>query len=724
MRKFVIVSFVCLLGVVPLAAEEGMWMPQQIPLLGDKLVEMGLELDPAQFADLTGFPMGAIVSTGGCSAAFVSPQGLIATNHHCVYGSLQYNSTPQQNLLRDGFLAATLEDEIPAGPGSRIYVTTAIADVTDRMLADLDASLTDIELEKELDRRQKQLVTRCEEPGSVRCRVASFFEGTLYLQTTQLEIRDVRLVYAPAEGIGIFGGETDNWMWPRHTGDFGYYRAYVGRDGKPAEHSADNVPYEPEHFLRISTSDLDPGDLVLIAGYPGVTRRYQTAAEVRDNIEFSFPMSIRHRQALIDILEAEGARGEDVAIKNASRIRGLANYLKKYQGTLDAFHERGLLEERKAEEARMEAALGDDPRALAQYQAAMAELNQIFERKEATRERDALLSWLYYGSPMLAQANQLYRLSLERQKDDLDREPGYQERDWPRISSGIDRYQRMIEPGSDRAAMEYLLGEIVELPESQRIVAIDEALKATGAATTDEQIDAFLDTLYSGTKIADLEARKAMFSESTEELVARDDSMIELAASLRVLADENLQFEKELSGAMTRLRPVYIDALKKARGGLLAPDANGTLRVTYGTVEGYEPRDAVRYKPFTTIEGLVAKHTGEDPFISPERQLELAAERKFGPYVDPDLETLPVNFLSTTDITNGNSGSSVLNARGELIGLAFDGNYEAMGSDYVMIPELSRTIAVDARYMLWVMDAVDGADRLLVEMGVKPQLEN
>lgn len=722
MTRFILTALTVLTLVVPVFAEEGMWMPQQIPLLGEKLIEKGLELDPSQLADLTGFPMGAIVSTGGCSASFVSPKGLIATNHHCVYGSLQYNSTPEQNLLRDGFLAANMSKEIPAGPGSRVYVTTAIDDVTKEMLGALSAGLSDIDRQKELDRREKAIVAECEEPGDVRCRVASFFEGTLYLKTTQLEIRDVRLVYAPAEGIGIFGGEIDNWMWPRHTGDFGFYRAYVGPDGRPADYSKENVPFEPEHFLRISTSDLDPGDLVLVAGYPGVTRRYETAAEVRENVEFAFPTSIRYRKALMSILEEQGANDPDIAIKNASRIRGLANYLKKYEGTLDAFRERKLLRERLAEEERMKSVFEGDPMAMKNYEKAMDELDEIIARNRATRERDTILGWLYYGSPMLSQANALYRLSRERAKDDVDRESGYQERDWSRIASRIERAQRQIEPGSDRAVMRYLVGEATRLPESQRLEAIDKALEATGESSTDAQIEAFLDRLYAGTKIADLDARKEMFDQSTEALIKRNDTMIQFAADLRGLADELLEQEKRDEGAMTRLRPVYIEALKKLRGGLLAPDANSTLRVTFGEVMGYEPRDAVRYEPFTTVQGLVAKDTGEEPFNSPEKLLNLAAERKFGSYIDPDLETLPVDFLSTTDITNGNSGSAVLNARGELIGLAFDGNYEAMGSDYVMIPELSRTIAVDARFMLWVMDYVDGADWILEEMGIAPQM--
>src|SRR5436305_848006 len=258
-RKFLkkLLSAIFVLLAVNLFGAEGMWMPQQIPQLADELRKMGLKMDPNRFADLTGDPMGAVISLGGCSASFVSPDGLVVTNHHCGFGALQFNSTPQRDLITNGFLAKTRDEELPAGPGSRMFVTTNIEDVTSRVTGNLTAKMSDADREKAIDRQVKQLVSECEKPGGVRCRVASFFEGAQYLRTTQMEIRDVRLVYAPALGIGDFGGETDNWMWPRHTGDWSYLRAYVGKDGKPADFSKDNVPYHPAHTLKVSTESVN-----------------------------------------------------------------------------------------------------------------------------------------------------------------------------------------------------------------------------------------------------------------------------------------------------------------------------------------------------------------------------------------------------------------------------------------------------------------------------------
>lgn len=720
MKTFITAMLVCLLPA--LAAGQGMWMPQQVPQLADQLKDRGLELDPAQFADLTGFPMGAIVSTGGCSASFVSPMGLVATNHHCVYGYLQYNSTPERDLLRNGFLATSMGDEVQASADARVYVTSKIEDVSDRVLGRLDR-MSDTVRYDTIERRRKELVAQCEKPGGLRCSVDAYFGGTQYLRTTRTEIRDVRLVYAPGDGIGTFGGEIDNWMWPRHTGDFGFLRAYVGRDGRPADFSPDNVPYQPKHWLKIATGDIDPGDLMIVAGYPGITFRYETADETRMKIDYSFPESIRYREALIGILDKEGERGRDVAIRNATRIRGLANYLKKYKGTLEAFEAGDLANVKAAEERQMQALVANDGELLKSHQAAMDELRRMVAAQRATIQRDTVLSWLQQASPMLAQADMLYQLSRERTKKDLDREERYQQRNWPRLEASIARSQRLIEADSDRAGLRYFLLEAAGLPADQRIPAVDQALAATGKEAAEAQVDAFLDRLYGGTRIADESVRKAMFGESTKALAARGDSMIELAAALRPLLDENKRIADERRGAFSRLRPEYIRALRAVRGGLLAPDANGTLRVTFGEVVGYTPRDGVRYEPFTTAEGILEKETGEEPFASPSTLLEAVRAERFGPYVDPDLGTLPVNFLSTCDITNGNSGSATLNGRGEMTGLAFDGNYEAMGSDYIVDPAIARSIHVDSRYMLWVMDAVDGADNLLREMGIEPQLQ-
>ena len=270
-----------------LIAEEGMWMPQQIPEMAAKLRALGFKGDPKAFADLSGQPMGAIVSLGGCTASFVSPDGLIVTNHHCVTGGLQFNSTPKRNLLKDGYLAKTRGEELPNGPGSRVFVTTSVTEVTSAITGNIDAKATDRERYDLIERRVKERIAACEKGGQ-RCNVASFFAGLKYFEIAQMEIKDVRLVYAPADGIGVFGGETDNWRWPRHTGDWSFLRAYVGKDGKPAAFSKDNVPFKPKHWLKISTEGIKPGDLVFVAGYPGRTQRHQTYAQVKETTEWTY----------------------------------------------------------------------------------------------------------------------------------------------------------------------------------------------------------------------------------------------------------------------------------------------------------------------------------------------------------------------------------------------------------------------------------------------------
>jgi hypothetical protein len=695
-------------------ADEGMWMPQQVPQLASELQKMGIKIDPQRFADLTGDPMGAVISLGGCSASFVSPDGLVVTNHHCGFGALQFNSTPQRDLITNGFLAKTREEELPAGPGSRVFVTTNIEDVTDRVTGKLDAKLGNADREKAIDHNTKQLVEECEKPGGVRCRVASFFEGAQYIRTTQMEIRDVRLVYAPALGVGDFGGETDNWMWPRHTGDWSFLRAYVGPDGKPADYSKSNVPYHPAHILKVSTEGVKPGEPVIVAGYPGRTFRYRTAAEVANMQEYTYPTTIKYATDLNNILREAGVNDKAVAIANANRIKGNDNTLKNYTGTLTGFKNFGIVEARQKREADLAAYIASHPDAK-KYAGALDQVNALQKEMRATQQRDTVMAWLLRSSPMLAQAFTIERLSIERPKADMEREAGFQQRDWPRITEGVVRAQKSIEPVSDRKGLNYFLRESQNLPAGQRIKAIDDYVARAG------NVERVLDELHNNSKIDELDQRKAMLTETTEQLKARHDAFLDLAASLMPLSLENEKREKELAGAMSRVRPLYLEALRAMNGGKLYPDANGTLRVTFGKVEGYKPKDGVMYTAQTTVAGIAQKNTGSGEFDAPKEQLAAIADRKFGGYADARLGSVPVDFLSTVDTTGGNSGSPTLNAKGELCGLLFDGTYESLGSDFIVDPKVTRSIHVDAVYMLWMMDAVDGAHNLLREMGITPK---
>ena len=669
-----------LLATLPLFADEGMWMPQQMPQLSGQLEKLGIEAN--RLSNLTGDPLGAVVSLGGCTASFVSPDGLVVTNHHCAFGSIQHNSTPERDFITNGFLARTRAEEVPAAPGTKVWVTTNIEDVTVRVTSGITAKTTDVERAKHLDRRAKELVAECEKPGGLRCRVSSFFEGSQYLRLTQAEITDVRLVYAPARMIGEFGGEVDNFEWPRHTGDFSFYRAYV--DGKP---------YRPKHWLKVASEGVDTGDAVIVAGYPGRTFRYKTADEVRYYKEFVYPTNIRYFTDVIRLLEEAGKDSRDVQIRNASRIKGLANSLKNYTSVNEGFTKDRIVEARVEREVKMRAISGDALDAI-------AKLNQEHFRN---RERDAVLDWLGRGSPMFGQALTFARLATERPKKDIDRVARYQEREWPNLKSASDRAQRTIDLASDRAVVAYFLKEAAKYD-----------VKALEGIS--------LDALYANTKIANQDERTKMLSESVAQLKARNDSMLNLAFALVPLFEERERNDLAYDGAMARLRPGYFDVLRKVSGGTLYPDANSTLRLTIGRVEGYSPKDATVYAPQTTLRGVVNKETGKDPFESPKALLAAAGDpAKTRPYFDPELGDVPVNFLSTCDTTGGNSGSPTLNAKGELVGLLFDGNYESIDADFLFNPAVTRSIHVDAQYMLWVMDAVDGAHELMRELGATPK---
>jgi hypothetical protein len=708
-----------------LRAEQGMWMPQQIPELAGRLQAMGFKGDPKAFADLTGQPMGAIVSLGGCTASFVSPDGLIATNHHCVTGGLQFNSTPQRNLLRDGFLARTRDEEVSNGPGSRVFVTTSVTEVTEAITGKIDPKATDRQGFDAIERRIKERIAACEKDG-LRCNVASFFEGLKYFEIAQLEIKDVRLVYAPAEGIGVFGGETDNWRWPRHTGDWSFLRAYVSKDGKSVPFSKDNVPYKPKHWLQVYTQGAKPGELVFVVGYPGRTQRHQTYAEVRETTEWTFPRAIRLAQEQLALIDSLTRDDKALAIKLAGRVQGLNNTLTNQKGMLEGLVKGGALARKQEQERELAAWIAADPVRQKKYGDVLPALQALQAEGEKTRERNAVLSNLASASSYLGAAQTLYRLSRQRPKQDLDRDSGFQERDWGRIRENQDRMQRTLDAAADRAVLRWAMGLAAALPAGQRIEPLHKivGLRAGMAKPEAEKaVDAYLDALYAGTRMGDRDFRLGLMDKSTAEMEAARDFFINLAVALEPLAESIREAGKDRSGAFARLRPRYMEALLAKAGGLVAPDANSTLRVTYGQVKGVDAKDGLFYKPQTGLKGILEKQTGEGDFNAPQKQLdtirELLAGRKESPYLDPALKDVPVDFLSTVDVTGGNSGSPTLNGKGELVGLLFDGTYESVASNFLFDEVKTRSIHVDSRYMLWNMSEVDGASNLLKEMGIK-----
>ncbi len=714
----------CALLIGTASADEGMWMPQQIPTLADRLTELGYDADPKVFADLTAFPMGAIVSLGGCSASFVSPEGLIVTNHHCVQAALQFNSRPDRNLMRDGYLAAAATDELPSGPGSRVFVTVAVEDVTAAVLDGIPATVTGRAYTDAIEQRTKALVAERERQEGYRCTVLPFFEGLKYFALTQLEIKDVRLVYAPAAGIGNFGGETDNWRWPRHTGDFSFLRAYVSPEGRPTTYAKENVPYRPKHWLKVSARGASPGELVLAAGYPGRTERLGIYEEAREAVEFTLPRVIRRNTDQIAILQQVAAEDPEVALRVSTRLRSLNNVLTKNKGVLEGMVRGGLLQKRAGREQELVAWIQETPERRAKYGRAIPEIAAILAERRVTRERNLLVNELGATGSALSAAETLHRLAVERTKPDAERDPLYQERQWPRLRENLERLQRNLDVKADRAILQYNLKAIASLPAGQRITPVDAAVgfkPGMEPAEAARLSDAWIERLLAGTKLYQSEFRMSLFDKTPAELAAAHDPLLEVAAALFPFQEEIRHTTKDRAGRLARLTPVYAEALLASKGNRVAPDANGTLRVTFGVVKGVEMRDGLIYKPQTTLAGVVEKATGTGEFNAPIRQLQaIEALRQGGktPFLDARLNDVPVNFLSDTDTTGGNSGSATLNTRNELVGLLFDGTYDTVASDFYFDPVRTRRIHVDSRYMLWVMSEVDRAERLLREMTI------
>lgn len=724
------------LAVFPVAAlaAEGMWQPAQLPAIAERLTAAGLEINPKGLADLTQYPMNAVVSLGGCTASFVSPKGLVATNHHCAYGSIQFNSTAERNLLTQGFVAKTLGEELRAEPSARIYVTESITDVTATVLKELDAEVRGAERHARIDQRMKALVAECEQAAGYRCDVYVFHGGARFNLVKQLEVRDVRLVYAPAEAIGKFGGDIDNWIWPRHTGDFAFYRAYVGPDGKPADYSELNVPYTPKSFLKVSDRGVEDGSFVMVAGYPGRTNRYRTSAEVEAAIEWTYPQLIERLGAVVATIERATEGRPEAAVKYAATLASLNNGLKNGEGHRDGFARIDAVGVKRAQE---QAVLDWSKQANGgQAAEAFAELDAHLATIRATRARDALLGQLgLIGQPggnpvptgasnVLNTARLLLRASIERELPDAERAYGLQARDQRALEGRLRQLDQRLDFAVDRAIVELLLGRYLALPAEQRVPELDRWI-AGGEGTADAAaLKLRLDALYAGTKIGEVNQRLAWFAADRQTLEAANDPALAFA---RALMPAMLRIEAEhkaLLGDEYLLRPRWMEqhlARAEATKTAIYPDANSSLRVTFGNVMGVSPRDAVVNAALTYGEGILEKHTGVDPFDATVAQVEALQAKRFGRYADKD-GRLPVNFLADLDITGGNSGSPVLNARGEFVGLAFDGNYEAISSGWIFNPKLTRMIAVDARYMFWVMDLLDDADHLLREMSVKPHL--
>ena len=691
-------------------ADEGMWMPLQLPGLADTLRQAGLEGDPASLADVIRPPLNAVVKVGGGTGAFVSGDGLLLTNHHVAMGVIQYNSTPEHDLIDAGFIAHGRDDERAANPDFRVLVTVGFDKVTDQVLAQTHGKTGRAYFDA-VDAASKRIVADCEQAGEVRCSVANMYYGSDFYRIRQLELRDVRLVYAPPRAIGNYGDEVDNFMWPRHSGDFTLLRAYVGKDGKPADYSPDNVPYHPQAHLQIAREGPKAGDYAMLAGYPGITYRHRTAAEFDEQVNQALPQRVAVLDQLIEVIESGGRHDPEVRTRYAAQLQSLKNNRKRAAGELEGLLRSNAVQLRSEDERAMLAVThGHDA-------ADIAALRDTLAQAAAGRERDLLLGLATSQSQLLRSALLLERLRIESAKPDAQRERGYQQRDQALIEGVLKQVQRRYDPAVEKALLIALLTRYQQLPDTQRVAEIDAAFGRTRT-----QLVQALDTLYAATALGEQEQRLSRLSAARMGQPLGNDALVALATTW-VRAQLRLEeARKSQEGEQLRLRPAYMRALfawRARQGRAVYPDANGTLRVSFGRVEPLAPRDAVTYAPVTTVAGIVEKNTGQVPFDAPRPLLEAIAKGDFGDTADPVLKTQTVNFMTNLDTTGGNSGSPVLNARGELIGLNFDSNWEAVSASWWYDPRYKRAIHVDMRYLRWLMAKVYPAPQLLQEMGLQ-----
>lgn len=691
-------------------ADEGMWLLPYLQKLNIKEMKAkGLKLSADQIYNVNGNSLkdAIVIFGGGCTGEIVSANGLVFTNHHCGYGSIQRLSSVEHDYLENGFWAMNYSEELPC-PGMSVTFIRSIEDVSDQILPKLNDSMSEEQRQQCVDSLSKAITKAALPENSTKeAFIESFFGGNQYLMFVVERYKDVRLVGTPPSSIGKFGGDTDNWMWPRHTGDFSIFRVYSDKEGKPAAYSKDNVPYSTPTHLKISLKGVKPGDYTMIMGFPGSTERYMTSYEIDHVLNISNPNRIFIRGERQKLMMEDMVASEKVRLQYANKYAGSSNYWKNSIGESRGLRKLGVKGQKEALEARFRAWVNEDPARQQKYG------NALDLIKESIHELNPIFNYYQYISEALIRGTEIITFAKMADVLLVDSLPnGLDTAVVAKYLKGVSNIYKDYNTPTDRKIAKRMIRIVYDSLSKEERPDIFNVIDSLYAG----DVERYVDDLFDNSLFATQERFETFLKNPNAEQLKNDPAYL-LSKSVSRAYSRDDKRVRELNIQYARGHRLYVSGLMEMMPDhKFYPDANFTIRLTYGQVLPYRPADGVIYDYYTTLEGVIAKEDPSNPleFTVPDKLKELFKNKDYGQYAEDG--TVRVGFLSNNDITGGNSGSPVLNGKGELIGLAFDGNWEAMSGDVAFEPELQRTISVDIRYVLFVIEKYAGATRLIDEL--------
>ncbi len=717
-KRNLLITLLCLAGIqfgsnIP---EEGMFPLSEIHKLD--LKKAGLKIDQNEVYNPNGISLvDALVNVGGCTGSFVSEEGLIITNHHCAFSAVQLASTPENDYLNNGFVAKQREQELEA-KGLTCRITDSYEDVSDQVLG-AAASINDPSSRLQvINNAMKNIVIDAEKKDpSIKAEVSEMFIGKTYVLFRYKTILDVRLVYIPNRKIGEFGGETDNWVWPRHTGDYSFMRAYVAKDGSPAKYSKENVPYKPKKFLKVNPNGTNEEDFVFILGYPGKTFRHRPAEFINYQEKYLLPYTSDLYDFQNTTMENIGKRDKTTELKLATRIKKNANVMKNYRGKLNGLKNIDLINQKRKEDASLAQFINNNVELKEKYGDLMANIDQLYRQINGDAYRDLWLGQIYNSTSLLNVAKQVNNFKAALESQPIAQKDAYFRTNIEPLKASINSIYNSFDLEVDRKILKKMMTDASRLPANQRVSSV---YKITSKGSSSEaMINDFINETLSLSRLKDQSYVLNTVLKSIKSTIEYNDGLLLFEKDIARQISELKPEKDRRDGVLNKLMGDYVNVKEKFLQKDFIPDANSTLRLTYGYVRGYSPADANFMAPYTTIKGILEKGaTGNPDFMYPPQIKTLWEAKDFGPFAKTELNDVPVSFLYNMDTTGGNSGSPIMNANGELVGVNFDRAYGATINDYAWNESYSRSIGVDIRYVLWAASKIDHADFLLKEMGV------